>query len=252
MIIAARDISVTLGRRTVIDRLGLAISPGALTAIIGPNGAGKSTCLRALAGLVPATRGEIVIGGRPLAGMSLSERARAIGYLPQQRIAHWPLTVERTVGLGRVPHATGADENAAAIDKAMTVMDVARFRDRTVGELSGGELARVLMARVLAQETPVILADEPIAGLDPAHQITLMQSLATLADNGRTVVVAIHDLWLAARYCPRLVLIKDGAVFADGSPAAVLTPAVMKSAFGIEARIDSLGGVPVVLPVGLC
>ncbi len=131
-------------------------------------------------------------------------------------------------------------------------MDVTLFRNRPVTELSGGELARVLMARVLAQETPVILADEPTAGLDPAHQLTLLDRLATLSASGRTVAVAMHDLTLAARYCQRIILIKDGRVLGDGAPTAVLTRPLLKSAFGIDARMEHIDGLPVVLTMGLC
>ena len=123
---------------------------------------------------------------------------------------------------------------------------------RTVTELSGGELARVLMARVLAQETPILLADEPTAGLDPAHQLTLLDRLARLAAAGRTVAVAMHDLSLAARYCARLIVLRQGRIAGDGAPRDILTPALLKDGFGIDARVESIGGLPVVLPVGLC
>ena len=252
MTLAAANISVALGRRTVLSDVSFALDAGALTAVIGPNGAGKSTCLRALAGLLPVSRGTVTFDGTPVESMPLSLRARAIGYLPQQRTVHWPLTVARTVALGRLLHGGGTDADLTAIDQAMAAMDVAQFRDRPVTELSGGELARALMARVLAQETPVILADEPTAGLDPAHQLTLLDRLATLARSGRTVAVAMHDLTLAARYCQRIILLKDGRVLGDGPPAAVLAAPLLKSAFGIDARMEHIDGLPVVLTMGLC
>ena len=252
MILAAHDVTVALGRRTVLEALTLAVGQGELTALIGPNGAGKSTCLRALAGLIAPSHGSITIDDRPLASLGLSDRARTIGYLPQQRIVHWPLTVARTVALGRVPHRRSEAEDDIAVTAAMVAMDVDRFRDRPATELSGGELARVLMARVLAQDTPVLLADEPTAGLDPAHQIILMERLAGIASEGRTVVVAVHDLWLAARYCHRILLLKDGRLLADGIPASVLTASMLRAAFGVNVRIETYGNVPIVLPVGLC
>jgi iron complex transport system ATP-binding protein len=198
MIVAASGVSVRLGHRTVLTDLTLALRPGEVTAILGPNGAGKSTLLRALAGLLAPTAGVVTLDGAPLSTIDRAARARAIAYLPQSRTVHWPLTVARTVALGRAPH--GGD-TGSAVERAMTAMDVAPFRDRPVTELSGGELARVLMARVLAQETPVVLADEPTAGLDPAHQLALLDRLAVEAAAGKTVAVAIHDLSLAARYC---------------------------------------------------
>ena len=252
MMLAAVDLSVSLGHRTVLEAVSFVLRPGELTVVIGPNGAGKSTCLRALAGLLPATRGRVTLDDQELATIDGKALARAIGYLPQQRVVHWPLSVARTVLLGRVPHSAAAETDAAAVERAMTEMDIAQFRDRPVTELSGGELARVLMARVLAQETAVLLADEPTAGLDPAHQLALLDRLAARAASGRTVAVAMHDLSLAARYCRRILLLKDGRLLGDGTPAEVLTPALLRSAFGIEARIESIGGLPVVLPVALC
>ena len=166
---------------------------------------------------------------------------------------HWPLTVARTVALGRVPHRRSEAEDDVA-DHRRDGRDgcLTASRDRPATELSGGELARVLMARVLAQDTPVLLADEPTAGLDPAHQIILMERLAGIASEGRTVVVAVHDLWLAARYCHRILLLKDGRLLADGKPASVLTAPMLRAAFGVNVRIETYGNVPIVLPVGLC
>lgn len=252
MTLNAAAISVSLGRRTVLSEVSFALGAGALTAIIGPNGAGKSTCLRALAGLLPVTRGTVTFDGEPVDRMAPATRARTIGYLPQQRGVHWPLTVARTVALGRVPHGGTAKADAAAIERAMDEMDIIRFRDRPVTELSGGELARVLMARLLAQETQVVLADEPTAGLDPAHQLALLDRMAALARTGRTVAVAMHDLTLAARYCQRVILLKDGHVLGDGAPSAVLTGSLLRAAFGIDARLAHIDGLPVVLTTGLC
>lgn len=253
MRIAADRIAVALGKRTVLADVSFELAPGCLTAIAGPNGAGKSSCLRALAGLLTPVHGTVTIDGMPLDSTDRQRRARSIAFLPQSRVVHWPLTVERTVALARSPHdGAGADASRAAVDRALAEMDVERFRDRPVTELSGGELARVLMARVLAQETAIVLADEPTAGLDPGHQLALMEKLAALASRGHTVVIAMHDLSLAARYCGRILLMREGQVIADGTPDEVLTPGHLAAAFGIEARISRIDGVPVVLPVGLC
>jgi iron complex transport system ATP-binding protein len=252
MILEAKELAVALGTRPVLTDVSLVLRPGELTAIIGPNGAGKSTLLRALAGLLAPLRGSVSLDGQALQRLDGQMRARAIGYLPQQRVVHWPLTVERTVALGRVPHGGAAALHEAAITHALEQMDVAGFRDRPVTELSGGELARVLMARVLAQETAILLADEPTAGLDPAHQLSLLERLSILARGGKAVAVAMHDLSHAARFCQRIVLIKNGRVLGDGVPDAVLTPPLLADAFGIRARLAHIDGIPVVLPAGLC
>jgi iron complex transport system ATP-binding protein len=253
MTIRAEHLGVTLGARLVINDVTLGLNAGELTAIIGPNGAGKSTMMRAMAGLLPASSGRVLIGDKPLTQWDRTALARQIGFLPQQRVVHWPLSVERTVRLGRGPHDDAERANGRdAINQAMADMDVAHLRNRPVTMLSGGELARVLLARVLAQETAILFADEPTAGLDPAHQLSLLESFAKLARSGRTVAVAMHDLSLAARYCQRIILLFDGAILADGPPRAVIAPGHLKTAFGINARIVEIDDVPVVVPTGLC
>ncbi len=198
--------------------------PGQLTAVIGPNGAGKTTLLKALAGLIAPAAGTCHCStAAPSPRGSRGELARALAYLPQERIVHWALSARCVVGLGRLPHRPlGAGESAAdraAIDAALAAMDVAHLAHRPVLELSGGERARVLVARALAQEPRALLADEPAAGLDPAHQLSLFRHLAALAASGRTVVVALHDLSLAARFCHSVVLVHQGRAVAAGAAA---------------------------------
>ena len=252
MKLAASDLCVALGNRVVITDVTVDLRAGELTAVLGPNGAGKSTLLRALAGLLPPARGGVTLEGKSVGDWDKSRLARHIGFLPQQRIVHWPLTVERTVGLGRMPYHDAATTGRSAVESAMTDMDVSQFRSRPVTDLSGGELARVLLARVLAQETAILLADEPAAGLDPAHQLALLDRFAKLAKSGRAVAIAMHDLSLAARYCQRIILLKNGRVLADGTPDTVLTAPLLRTAFGIDAAIAKIDGMPVVLPVSLC
>ena len=264
MKLAATDVGVKLASRMVLSKVSVEIRPAEVTAVLGPNGAGKSTLLKVLAGLLDPLHGSVTIDDKPLDAIAPNERARAIGYLPQSRTVHWPLTVARTVSLGRAPYlaATATDKagdrvgdkvaDKVVIDEAMREMDVIAFRDRIVTELSGGELARVLMARVLAQQTPILLVDEPTAGLDPAHQIGLLDRLRTLAGNGRTVVIAMHDLSLAARYCQRIIMLKAGTVVGNGTPDDVLTERLLAETFGIRAKLVRLEGIPVVLPSGLC
>jgi iron complex transport system ATP-binding protein len=182
-------------------------------------------------------------------------RARALAYLPQERTVHWALSARAVVGLGRLPYQPmGVGESAsdtAAINAALAAMDVARLAHRPVVELSGGERARVLVARALAQEPRALLADEPAAGLDPAHQLALFRHLAELATTGCTVIVALHDLSLAARFCHSLVLVHEGRTLAAGAPQEVLTPELLAAAYRITARYAVLDGVPVVLPLNV-
>jgi iron complex transport system ATP-binding protein len=245
-------LSATLGGRRVLEGVSLDIRGGAFVGLIGPNGAGKSTLLRAALGLIPAEGGRW-LGGDRLDALPAVERARRAAFLPQEREIGWPVTVETLVALGRAPHrprfapASGADR--AAVAAAMARMDVTRFASRPATELSGGERARVLIARALAQDAPLLLADEPTAGLDPAHQIALMETFAALAGEGRAVVASLHDLGLAARWCGRLVLLDRGRLVADGAPEAVLTSDNLAQVYGIEVHLDWGAGGPVVQPV---
>ena len=233
------NLAVRLGDRRVLDGVSLDIAAGEIVGLLGPNGAGKTTLLRAALGLLPAG------GLSSLALMPPKTRAKVAAFLPQAREIVWPMTVERIVALGRVPHlspgaeAEGADR--AAIDRALEAMDLTAMRDRVATKLSGGEQARVLLARVLAQETPLVLADEPVSGLDPAHQIATMEVFAGLARQGRSVLASLHDLALAYRWCDRVVLIDGGRIVAEGAPETVLTPANLGAVFGIEVQIVETG-----------
>lgn len=249
--LTARRVSVRLGARQVLTSVDLAIAPGEVVAIVGPNGAGKSTLLRALAGFVAPDAGGITLGSRDIGAIATAERARAIAYLPQDRIVHWPLSVEAVVGLGRLPHRraglAGAERDRLAVAEALKAMDVAAFAARSVTELSGGERARVLLARALAQEARLLLADEPTAGLDPAHALSLFAHFTRLAGEGRGIAVALHDLSLAARFCHRVLMLRDGSVVAQGTPADVLTPANLARTYGVRASLSEVDGIPVVV-----
>jgi len=253
-LLAVRNLSVTLGKRAVLRGIDLFVTPGECVGLIGPNGAGKSTLLKAVLDQVPSG-GDIWLGEADGRTMTARERARIASYLPQEREVHWPVSVEALVGLGRAfaqgPVATPSAANRALIDAAMARMDVTGLRHRRATELSGGERARVLIARALTQDAPLLLADEPTAGLDPAHQIALMATFSGLAREGRSVIACLHEISLAARWCDRIVVLDEGRIVADGPPATVLTDALMRTVYGVEIhRADSAEGL-VLLPTAL-
>jgi len=249
----ARGVAVRLGARRVLRGIDLSVTPGEIVAVIGANGAGKSTLLKAMSGLIAPDEGVVTLGGQPLAELDARALGREIAYLPQERAVHWPLTVRRLVALGRLPFrsrvAAPSLEDRDAIEEAMAAMDVTAFADRAVTELSGGERARVLLARALAQRPRFLVADEPTTGLDPAHGLTLFAQFVRMAAEGRAVVVALHDLSLAARYCDRALLLKDGTTLALGTARAVLTPQHLAQAYGVRATVGEIEGRPVVLPI---
>lgn len=253
-LLRAENLHVSLGSKPVLHGIDLAIEPGEFVGLIGPNGAGKSTLLRAMLGLLPC-QGSVCIDGKSMATMKAGERALKVTYLAQEREIAWAVPVEMVVGLGRAPHRPGfaapTEADHAIIAEAMRRMDVADFRHRIATELSGGEKARVLVARALAQDTPLLLADEPTAGLDPSHQIALMQLFGDLAGGGRSVIASLHDLGLAARWCSRLVLIDNGRIIADGAPEAVLTRETLRNVYGLEAHFGMVEGVPLIFPLDL-
>ena len=218
----AQNLSVTLGGRAVLRDVSLSLSSGHLVALVGPNGAGKTTLLRALAGLLPS-QGEIHVGGEALSSLRLRERARRFAYLPQGHVVHWPLPARDIVALGRYPHgatdpARLTPKDAEAVQRAMQATDVVGFSERRVTELSGGERSRVALARVLAVEAPVMLADEPTASLDPRYQIDVMTNLRNAADGGMLVIVVTHDLGLAARFADTVLVLSEGRLVARARP----------------------------------
>ena len=237
-------LSVHRGSCPVVDAVSLNLGPGDCIGLLGPNGAGKTTLLRAALGLLPHK------GHSSLAALSPQARARAVAWLPQQREIAWPLPVRDLVALGRLPHggrATPADH--AAIDHALGRMGLTAMGDRRATELSGGEQARVLIARTLAQDTPLLLADEPIAGLDPAAQLATLDTFRALATEGRGVLLSLHDLTLAARYCTHLGLMAAGRLQAFGPPSEVLTAENLARVFQLSARIHATDHGPLVQPL---
>jgi iron complex transport system ATP-binding protein len=252
-LLALSGVSVTLGGRHVVEDVALTIAAGEVVVIVGPNGAGKTTLLRAAAGLIPAV-GSVSLGSDLIGRLSLAERARRIAYLPQGHVVHWPLPVADVVALGRLPRGAGADlsvADEAAVARAMAATGVAQYAQRPVTTLSGGERARVALARVLATEAPLILADEPTASLDPRYQLTVMDILRRHATAGGAVVAVLHDLALAARTATRVVVLDRGRIVADGPPRRILDVPRLSTVFGISAAIGEVDGVPVIVPVSV-
>jgi len=256
-VLASEALAKSLGGRTVLRDVSLSLAGGSVVGLLGPNGAGKSTLLRLLVGLLEPDGGRVTLDGQPLSTIPDRERARRIAYLPQDGVVHWDLTVEAVVALGRIPHRGAptifasdpvAPADRAAIDAAMRLTDVTAFARRPLATLSGGERARVLLARALAGEPRILLADEPVAGLDPAHALDAMARLRGVAANGTLVVVVLHDLAMAGRFCDRIVLLHEGRVDADGAPAEVLTPEALARVYGVTAVRGVNDGMPYVLP----
>jgi iron complex transport system ATP-binding protein len=252
-LLALDRVTVRRGPCPVVDAVSLRLGPGELVGLLGPNGAGKTTLMRAVLGLVPA-EGGIALGDAPLGSLGPRARALRAAYLPQEREIAWPLAVEALVGLGRHPHrsrgAALSPADRAAVETALARADAAHLRQRPATELSGGERARVLVARALAQDAPLLLADEPTAGLDPAHAIGLMETFASLARTGHGVLVSLHDLALAARHCHRIVLMEAGRIVADGPPEAVLTPGRLAATYGVTAHVARDAHGPIIVPTG--
>ncbi len=238
-VLTLTDMSVKRGACPVIENVSLTLHPGECVGLLGPNGAGKTTLMRAALGLLAHD------GTSSLAQMTSMERARACAWLPQAREIAWPVSVEKLVRLGRLPHSGTKAEDAAAVAGALAQMGLQAYAQRTATQLSGGEQARVLIARALAQDTPMMMADEPIAGLDPAAQIATMRVFSDLAASGRTVLTSLHDLGLAARHCTRVIMLYQGGIVADGPPAEVMTPENLAQVFGILAHYEMTDRGPV-------
>jgi len=253
-VFSLQGVSVAYDGRSVVDGVTLDLAAGQIVGLIGPNGAGKTSLLKACASLVSVS-GRILLKDKPLARWQPRLRARTVGYLAQERAVLWPVAAARLVALGRLPHLGPWDAlpeaDAAEVTGAMRDTDVLHLAHRPVTELSGGELTRVLVARLLAGAPNVLLADEPVSGLDPAHALQVLALFRDLARSGRCVVVVLHDLTLAARFCDRLILMDSGAVAADGAPLDVLTAENLARTYGIRADIMTIDGAPVVIPRAL-
>ncbi|MBN9643669.1 ABC transporter ATP-binding protein [Corynebacterium mendelii] len=254
-LINATGIQIGYGRNVIIDDLSASFPRAAITTIIGPNGCGKSTLLKALAGLLPHTRGTIELEGKNLSGYRRKQLATTIAVLPQSPVAPEGLVVGDLVLRGRHPHQSWINQWSTTdediVGQAMTMTGVADLADRTLDSLSGGQRQRVWIAMVLAQETGVLFLDEPTTYLDMAHSIDVLNLVRKLKNTaGKTIIMVLHDLNLAVRYSDHLVVMKDGAVHATGSPETIITPQLLNDVFDMEAVVtdDPVVGGPLIVP----
>jgi iron complex transport system ATP-binding protein len=252
-------LSVEQGRvlrngNAIVDGVSLELAAGEVVGLIGPNGAGKSTLLRAMLGLIDLDAGRCLLQGRELRHWPIRERARRMAYLPQDAESHWPLSVSRVIAMGRLPHLAYWQRSGAvdreAIARAVKLTEIEDLLDRVVTTLSGGERMRVNLARLLASEAPLLLADEPIASLDPYHQFHIMEIFAEHARAGGCVLVVLHDLNYAARFCDRLVLLDAGKRVAEGLPREVLQPEQLRRVYGVDTRWIETGDISFILAIG--
>jgi len=247
LLLKGEGLTARLGERRVLEGIDLKLGKGEVVGLIGPNGAGKTSALRALLRLLPLEAGRITLLGREVSQEPAHALAGRAAYLPQGQGVHWPLTVERLVALGRLPHRTAwqalGEEDRAAVERALAAADAKHLVGRVVTDLSGGERARVLLARALAVEAPLLLVDEPIVSLDPYHQLSVMDTLRAEAGRGGGVLVVLHDLGFAARYCDRLYLLDAGRLIAEGGPAEVLREDLLESVYRVRVRRGAEGDI---------
>ncbi|WP_227130854.1 heme ABC transporter ATP-binding protein [Halorubellus salinus] len=253
--IRVEDLTVSLGGTHVLDDVSMAVDDGEFVGLVGPNGAGKTTLLRCLSGVLSPDDGVVTVDGDAVGSLGAREASRRIAVVPQDTQLAFDFSVRDVVAMGRTPHRGRFDrassEDHDVVDRAMDRTEVAQFAEKAITAVSGGERQRVVLARALAQEAPVLLLDEPTASLDVNHQVRTLDLVADLVEDGRTAVAAIHDLSLAARYCDRLVLLADGGVVAAGPPERVLERATVADAFDADAAVvdDPVTGTPAVTPL---
>jgi iron complex transport system ATP-binding protein len=248
----ADNLGLERGGRPVLSDISLGFRKGRITVLLGANGAGKSSLLACLAGLLRPTRGRVLLDGSPLAALDRQERARRIGFLPQAPEIHWDVDVETLVGLGRLPHRGRWGESPSdrqAIERGMRETDVTSLARRSIGQLSGGERGRALVARVLAGEPDWLLVDEPLASLDPAHQLDLIQVLRRSAGQGRGVLLVVHDLPLAQAIADEAILLRAGRTVAAGPASDVFSASVIAGAFDVPfEKARTVGGREFLMP----
>ncbi|UPW03999.1 ABC transporter ATP-binding protein [Rhodococcus pyridinivorans] len=253
----AENLELGYGNRTVVENLDLQVPPGRITCIVGANACGKSTLLRSMSRLLSPRGGHVLLDGKDVHRLPAKKLARTLGLLPQSPIAPEGIVVADLVGRGRHPHqrvlSRWSREDDAAVADALAATHTTELAERSVDELSGGQRQRVWIAMMLAQQTDLLLLDEPTTFLDVSHQVEVLDLLTDLnRDRGTTIVMVLHDLNLAARYADHLVAMADGSIYASGDPSEVLTGETVKAVFGLDSRVisDPVSGKPLVLPVG--
>lgn len=242
--LVTENMSVSSGGARLLLSASLRLAPGELVALLGPNGAGKTTLLRAALGLTRLDSGSAALGGASIVAMSAIQRSQMVAYLPQIRPLAWPNVVRDVVALGRFSHGAALGRlrgvDADAVTHAIEACDITHLADRKTDTLSGGELARVHCARAFAAQAPLLVADEPVAALDPRHQFRVMDLIRAYVSAGGGALVVLHDVALAARYADRLVWMKDGAIVADGPPSETLSSQRLADIYGVRARVSAL------------
>jgi iron complex transport system ATP-binding protein len=240
--LVVKNLSVMAGSSKLVDDVSLSLEQGRLVAILGPNGAGKTTLLRAALGLTATTTGSATIDGEECSQLSPSERAIKVSYLPQRRPLAWPNTVRDIITLGRFAHGAAlgrlSPRDAAAVDHAIESCDLEAHANRRADSLSGGELARVHFARALAAKTTLLIADEPVAALDPRHQLRIAELIRSFVDSGGGALVVLHEVALAARFADHLIWMKHGKIVASGSPRDTLSGELMQDVYGVQATVN--------------
>ncbi|MEQ8768242.1 MAG: ABC transporter ATP-binding protein [Planctomycetota bacterium] len=245
-------VGYAFGDRRVLSDVSLSVSAGELVGLLGPNGAGKTTLLKIADGLLSGHAGRVRLGERPIRELKRTEVARRIGWVPQDIEAIFPYSVQEIVMMGRFAHLgpwdRESEDDQAIVDRSLEATDATMFKDRYLGELSGGERQRVFLARALAQEPEILLLDEPTSFLDLKHRLEIYRLLASLAkDHGLAVLAASHDLQLIARFCDRLVLLKEGKVAATGAPKDVLDSKVLSEVFETPVEVEWREGQPLLV-----
>jgi iron complex transport system ATP-binding protein len=255
-LLEATGLSVKFGNKTILNNINFCMNEGEFIGLIGPNGSGKTTLLRTLSGILPENAKKIKILGRSLSDCNRKQLAQKLAYLPQGNESYWSITVESLVMLGRLPHRKPwqgpSDLDKKIVQQVLQDCDVSQFANSTVDTLSGGERARVFLSRALAVQPQLLLVDEPIAGLDPGHQLEVMQKFRQFSELGMGIVCVIHDLTLAARYCHKLIMLGEQKIISQGQPDQVLSSENLARCFNIRAHVGEVEGHAFVIPIARC